>query len=551
MYGIHKIKRVGQILRILSKHGFDEVLSRTNIDRIIPDSILLWNASTKKVFEDDFNVRIRLAIEELGPTFIKLGQLLSNRADIIPADLRAELIKLQDNVPAEPLAIREKLETSLGIRIEDHFSHIDEVPIAAASIGQVYRATLLNGQEVVLKVKRTGIRDVVVSDLDFLRDLVKFLRTKYEAIQRINLYEIVQSFANSLLSELSFTNELNNIERFRRNFKGNKAVYVPKVYRELSNDDVLCMEFVSGVKINDIAGLAAMGLSPQAIAQSCLDLYLEQVLQHGFFHADPHPGNVFVNKRGQIVFIDFGSMGFMIPNDRDSIESMVINFLLNDAKGLIRNIKKLAIVHYIEDERQLERDAYEIFQMIEENSLDDIDISVMLQKLNNILQYNSILLPDFVYILLRGVAILEGTGRQLNAGLNIPESIKPFAQKIAREKASPKYIKEQIIAKAKFAKQIMGSVPEDLITLLEKTKSDKLTLNHRIIEFDLLQLILHRIGNKFLLSILAMTFGIGASILAHGRVGYLLWGMPIISWLGFIASFGLSGILLVYLIRSK
>ncbi|WP_346149356.1 hypothetical protein, partial [Kitasatospora cinereorecta] len=182
---------------------------------------------------------------------------------------------------------------------------------------------------------------------------------------------------------------------------------------------------------------------------------------------------------------------------------------------------------------------------IEENALDDIDISVMLRKLNKILQYNSILLPDFVYLLLRGVSILEGTGRQLHADLNIPESITPFAKKIAQEKTSASHIKKMLLEKSKFVKEILTEVPEDLIMLLEKTKSDKLTLNHKIQDFDRMQLIFHRIGNKFLLSILAMTFGVGASILAHGRVGYLLWGMPILSWLGFTMSFILSGILII------
>ncbi len=551
MYGIHKIRRVGQILRILSKHGFEEVISRSNIDRLIPDSILLWNTHTKRIFEEDFNVRVRLAIEELGPTFIKLGQLLSNRADIIPDDLRQELVKLQDEVPPEPMNLRDKLAISLDIDVNEHFASIDEEPIAAASIAQVYRATLHDGSALIFKVKRSQINQIVHADLDFILDLVKLLRTKYEIIQKINLYEIVQSFANSLVGELSFTNELNNIERFRRNFRGNSLVYVPKIYRSYSNDEILCMEFVDGFKINDMDKLAALSLQPKAVLQNCLDLYLEQVLQHGFFHADPHPGNVLVNKRGQIVFIDFGSMGFMIPRDRDMIEAMVINFLMNDAKDLIRNIKKLAVVHDIEDERQLERDAYEIFQMIEENALDDIDISVMLFKLNKILQYNSILLPDFVYLLLRGVSILEGTGRQLNADLNVPESIKPFAKKIAKQKMSAEYIKKQLLDKAKFMKDVLTEVPEDLITLLEKAKADKLTLNHKIQDFDRMQLVFHRIGNKFLLSILAMTFGVGASILAHGRVGYLIWGMPILSWLGFTVSFILSGILLIYLIRSK
>lgn len=551
MYGIYKFKRIGHILQVLSKHGLEEVVSRSNIDRIIPDSFLLWNTHTRRIFEDDFNVRVRTAIEELGPTFIKLGQLLSNRADIVPRDLRQELVKLQDEVPTTIIDIKVKLQQAFDINVDEHFDHIDEMPIAAASIAQVYRAVLKDGTAVVLKVRRKGISDIVHADLDFIRDLVKLLRDKYEFIQKINLYEVVQSFANSLLNELSFTNELNNIERFRRNFKGNQTVYVPKTFRAYSNDEILCMEYVEGIKVNDINGLDSFDILPRTILQNCLDLYLEQILQHGFFHADPHPGNVFVNKQGQVVFIDFGSMGFMIPRDRDIIEAMVINFLMNDAKGLIRNVKKLAVVHHIEDERQLERDAFEIFQMIEENTLDDIDIAVMFRKLNKILQYNSILLPDFVYVLLRGISLLEGTGRQLDAQLNIPQSIKPFAAKIAKEKTSAGYLKKQLLEKSKFIKEVLTEVPQDLITLLEKTKSDKLTLNHKIQDFDRMQLIFHRIGNKFLLSILAMTFGVGASILAHGRVGYLLLGVPILSWLGFITSFVLSTILIIYLLRSK
>ena len=549
--GFQKIKRVGQILKILSKHGFDEIISRSNLDRILPDSFLFWNNHARKIFEDDFNVRIRLAIEELGPTFIKLGQLLSNRPDIIPEDLQEELIKLQDEVPAESIDIRIRIENDLEIRFEDHFLSIDPVPIASASIAQVYKAVLLNGKEVVFKVKRSQIDEAIRADLDFIKDLVKLLQRKYEVIYKMNLYQIVLSFESSLLNELSFTNELNNIERFRRNFAVNKEVHVPKVYRKYSTDTLICMEFIDGVKVNDEEGLKKYGLYPKSVLQNLLDLYLEQVLMHGFFHADPHPGNVFVNQKGQVVFIDFGSMGFMIPEDRNIIEAMVLDFLANDAKGLIKNIKKLAIVHHIEDERRLERDAYEIFEMIKQNALDDIDISVMLNKLNIVLQSNHILLPDFVYILLRGVSILEGTGRQIDAELNVPESIAPFAKKIAAQKLSPEYLIAQLKEKAKFAKDVLTEVPEDLLDLLEKVKNDKVMLNHKMQDFDNLQLILHRMGNKFLLSILAMTFGVGASILAHGRVGYLIGGIPVLSWFGFIMSFIICFMLLNHLYKSK
>ena len=549
--GFQKIKRVGQILKILSKHGFDEIISRSNLDRLLPDSFLFSNNHARKIFEDNFNVRIRMALEELGPTFIKLGQLLSNRPDIIPEDLQRELVKLQDNVLVENIEVAKRLEEELNIQIPEHFQAIAEIPLASASIAQVYRAKLLTGEEVILKIKRLGIEELIKVDLNFIKDLIKLLQRKYEVISKMNLYQIALSFESSLLSELSFTNEVNNIERFRRNFLENSAVYVPKIYRKYSSDSIICMQFIDGCKINDSEEIRALGLSPKIILQSVLDLYLEQVLFHGFFHADPHPGNVFVNKRGQIVFIDFGAMGFMIPQDRSLIESMVLDFLANDAKGLIKSIKKLSIVHHIEDERRLERDVYEIFELIKLNALDDIDISVMLNKLNIILQNNHILLPDFVYILLRGVSILEGTGRQLNADLNIPESISPFANKIASQKLSAEYIFGELKNKAKVAKDVLTEVPEDLLSLLDKVKNDKVILNHKMHDFDNLQLILHRMGNKFLLSILAMTFGVGASILAHGRVGYLILGLPVLSWIGFIMSFFICFALLNHLYKSK
>ncbi|MGJ1195805.1 ABC1 kinase family protein [Sphingobacterium spiritivorum] len=551
IYEISKIKRVGRIAKILSQYGFGELISRSNIDTFVPDSLLHLNSDTEKLFEKDFNVRVRLAIEELGPTFIKLGQLLSNREDIIPKDLRDELVKLQDNVPPEEMDVRQKLREHFDIVPEEHFEYIEEKPLAAASIGQVYKVRLKSGKDAVLKIKRSNIREVITADLAFIKDLTRFLESKYEVIYKMNLYQIILSFENSLMRELSFVNELNNMERFRKNFKDNTQVYVPKVYRAYSDDEMLCMEFIDGVKINDVEGLKALGLDPKSIVQQGLDLYLEQVLVHGFFHADPHPGNVFVNKKGQIVFIDFGAMGMMIPMDRKLIEAMVINFLMKDARDLIRNIKKLAVVQHIEDERRLERDAYEIFDILDQNSLANIEISVLLRMVNNTLQHNHILMPDFIYILIRGIVLLEGIGRQLDADLNIPKSISPFADRIAKQKISPGYLREQTIAKAKFLKGLWSDIPEDAIALLDKVKNDKILLNHRLRDFDSFQLILHRMGNKLMLSILAMTFGIGASILAHGRVGYLLWDVPLLSWLGFLMSFLLTVALLLQLFRSK
>ncbi|MGV0833276.1 ABC1 kinase family protein [Empedobacter brevis] len=543
MDSLKKIKRFSKIVKVVSKYGFEEILSRGND--------LLHSEQNTDFFNSSFNQRFRMSLEELGPTYIKFGQLLSNRKDLVPESLIEELKKLQDDVPPENIDIKQKIKDEFGIDPDEHFLYIDEQPFAAASISQVYRATLLNGEKVVFKVKRHNIQKIIESDLALIRDIVQFLEKKYEKLQKLFISEIEKSFENSILKELSLTNEFQNIERFRKNFENSKDVYVPKTYEDYSNNNFLCMEFIEGFKVNDVEQLEALGIDPKKIVQKGFDIYLKQLLDDGFFHADPHPGNIFILKDGRIVFIDFGSMGVLAINEKETLENVVIDFGLKNPKRIVRSLKKMAIKHYIENDKQLERDIADIFDYLEYNTVDTIEVQIMIKKFNHILQRNHVLLPEYVYILLRGIALIEGIGQQLHADLNIQRSMRPYAIKLARQKFHPNYLSKKFIDNLKDIQDLVNDLPEDTLKLIEKINNDKLALNFKINELDNIEKLIKDSINKIVLALLTLTFGIGASMLANTNVRPMFLDIPLLSWIGYLLSVFTAICIIVLVFRKK
>ncbi|WP_312311771.1 ABC1 kinase family protein [Empedobacter brevis] len=543
MDSLKKIKRFSKIVKVVSKYGFEEILSRGND--------LLHSEQNTDFFNSSFNQRFRMALEELGPTYIKFGQLLSNRKDLVPESLIEELKKLQDDVPPENIDIKQKIKDEFGIDPDEHFLYIDEQPFAAASISQVYRATLLNGEKVVFKVKRHNIQKIIESDLALIRDIVQFLEKKYEKLQKLFISEIEKSFENSILKELSLTNEFQNIERFRKNFENSKDVYVPKTYEDYSNNNFLCMEFIEGFKVNDVEQLEALELDPKRIVQKGFDIYLKQLLDDGFFHADPHPGNIFILKDGRIVFIDFGSMGVLAINEKETLENVVIDFGLKNPKRIVRSLKKMAIKHYIENDKQLERDIADIFDYLEYNTVDTIEVQIMIKKFNHILQRNHVLLPEYVYILLRGIALIEGIGQQLHADLNIQRSMRPYAIKLARQKFHPNYLSKKFFDNLKDIQDLVNDLPQDTLKLIEKVNNDKLALNFKINELDNIEKLIKDSINKIVLALLTLTFGIGASMLANTNVRPMFLDMPLLSWIGYLLSVFTAICIIVLVFRKK
>lgn len=539
-----KLKRTVTLVKVLAKYGFAELLVRSNIRSLIPagaddEPEVADVGGTLTVYE-----RIRMVLEELGPTYVKFGQAFSSREDLLPKEMIVELRKLQDRVEPEPLDIRAVFSADLGVDPDVYFERFDEEPFASASISQVYKATLKDGAAVILKVKRSGIREIITADMLIMKDVARLLADYSEFFRKINLVEVLEAFEKSIFQELSFLNELDNIERFARNFKGNDTIYTLKAYPDLSSDDILCMEFVDGIKITDKDSIVAIGLKPEDVVARGLDLFLTQVLDHGFFHADPHPGNLLVLKTGQIAFIDFGTMGSMMPKEKEELEDFISHFMAQDIRRLIDSIKKMSIRFKIADEKKLEKDIQAFFDLLDSTSLDKIEVKELLGKFSAILNDNEILMPEHLYLLVRGIVLIEGIGRTLVPDLNIIESLKPYVLKITLSRLSPEYLKKTGIKLLRTLLYAGKTVPEDLLSIVSKLEKGELKVVQEVQGLPDLKNTLKRGMNRMVLVILLSAVCLSSALL-------ILANQPPMAFVGFAICAVLGIALLISFISDR
>ena len=533
-----KTKRVMKLSGVIAKYGFDELFKRGELEKYIPKNVKRkYSDKIEEINSYTFYERIRMAIEEMGPVHIKFGQMLSNRKDILPEEFIIELQKLQDNVEVEKIDVRKKLDLELGIDVNDYFSEIEENPMASASIGQVFRAKLKTGEKVVIKVQRENIRPVVEADLGIMKNLAKTLEKYYDDLKRMNISEIVESFEKMLNEELSLNNELNNMLRFANNFKNDSRIHVPVVYKTLSNDRILTMEMIEGFKITDAENIIKIGIETKKVARTGLDLYLTQFLKHGFFHADPHPGNIFIKENGQIVFIDFGAMGRLYPNERELLINLIIYSLKKDVKKMIETIRELAVKFEVADERKFERELYGLIELVDENSLENIDVVTIFEKARKIFSNNQILLSEDIYLLVKGIGQIEGIGRHLDPTLNITKVMRPYMNKIIKERMNPINIFKKGISKIETFSDNWLTLPTDMKILLEKIQNNELKHKHEIIGFDKFQ----KAFERLILAIIISSLFVGSSILALANIPPKIFGISGLGLLGFFIS-GIMGI---------
>ena len=535
---MQKTRRLMKLSSVIAKYGFDELFKRGELERYIPKNVKRkYSDKINEINSCTFYERIRMAIEEMGPVYVKFGQMLSNRKDVLPEEMITELQKLQDDVEVEKVDVRNKMNLELGIEIDDYFEEIEEEPMASASIGQVFKGRLKNGEKVVVKIQRENIKPVVEIDLGIMKNLAKTLENYYEDIKKMNIGNIVESFEKVLNEELSLNNELRNMQRFANNFKEDDRIHVPAVYKQLSNDRILTMEMIEGFKITDKEKITEIGQDPKKIARIGLDLYLTQFLKHGFFHADPHPGNIFLKENGQIVFIDFGAMGKLYPNEREFLINLIIYSLKKDVKKMVETIQELAIKFEVPDERKFERELYGIIEMIDENSLENIDIVTIFEKARKIFSDNQILLSEDIYLLIKGIGQIEGIGQHLDPNLNINEVMQPYMDKIVKERMNPINILKKETRKLETFSENWLTLPTDLKTILEKIQKNELKHKHEIIGFEKFQ----KTFEELVLAIIISSLFVGSSILALANIPPKIFGISGLGLLGFIIA-GIMGI---------
>lgn len=540
-----KLKRSARLISVLSKYGFKDLLARMNGNKQEEAS----GHSDEIISKGTVYERIRLALEELGPTFVKLGQTFSNREDLLPPEMIQELQKLQDKVETVDMNVEEALESEFNISVKDYFREIQKKPLATASIAQVYKAVLLDGSPVILKLRKPDVQSVIEDDLLLIKDIEKLISTYSEIGEKLNLKQAISTFEKSLLEEVSLINEKNNIQQFRLNFKNNKETYVPKVYEEFSNNNILCMEFIDGIKVTDKSVLLANDIDPVKVSETGLRLFVSQILDYGFFHADPHAGNILVRKDGRIVFIDFGAVGKIQPNDKEILENLIVSFVAKNSHKIVRSLKKMAISYEIPDERRFENDVDDILNFVHSSSLQDINVQVIINKMKDILKDNRLYMPDYFYLLFKGISLIEGVGRSINPDLDIVKSLHPYTKKIFTKKISPKNLLKTGMDRMMNFTDNVDEIPKELRSVLQKLDENKFTVSSEIKNIEKTnQLIKSSVINLILAMVLGANI-IATAIVFSSESGPRIGELSLVAVLGFIFSILLVIILLLRVTR--
>lgn len=550
------LNRTREILGVFIKYGFEDLIANSTLRNLLTERMRLhWMRDEKPALEYTRWERIRMAAVELGPTFVKLAQVLSNRPDIVPEPLVKEFEKLQDRVPPFEFAkVQAIIEKELQAKISDVFEEFSEVPIASASIGQVHKAKLKTGEEVVVKVQRPNIQETIERDLSILHEVVNRSERYLKKQGIINADEVVAVFDRSMQKELDYRNEARNIERFRNYYKDRKDFYVPKVYRKISTTKVMVMEFVRGCKITDVRQLHEWGLKPEKIVERGMDIYLTQIFEHGLFHGDPHPGNVLVREDGTIILLDFGMIGQLMKKDKYAFAGVFIAMSRSDAREMAIQFRKLAIEDNITDMRQF---IYDLNDLIEDYAYLDVsessiqDVIVRLQKI--MFDYR-ITVPSGIFIIFRAFAILEGIGKKMHPNFKTYEFIKPYGLRIVTEQLRPENLASE--AQAKFAdfSSFLGSIPLVLRSILQKTQSGKLHFEVELQGYGYALKKWDSVTNRYILTYIICALIIGSSIalLAHFPPEMeLIYGINKWSFIGYSIAGGLFLILLYTILRRR
>jgi ubiquinone biosynthesis protein len=542
-------KRYQKVIGVLIKYGFEDVVSHPPFNRF--KSVTTKLAPTrdgKSVLQYSRYERIRMVCEELGTTYIKFAQIASNRPDILPEELIHELTKFQDQVlPVPKIKIYRILTKEFDGPLNNYFEHIDYNPIASASIAQVHRARIIGGKEVVLKVQRPDISANIESDIAILKSLANVINQYFPQYEAFQPQELVRMFEISILKELKFTAEATNIVRFQKQFAKHPDVYVPAVYPEYTTNKVLCMEYIDGFKITDLKAIEEnTGLTGPDLAKKGIDLYFEQIFRYGYFHADPHPGNIFVMKNtGQICFIDFGMMGFVLPKDQERIADLLLSISRRDVQGLKRSFIQFTEGNQLVRENELEQDIVEFFANYETVSIDILDANEVMKGLNSLFFDYKIKIPSNLLLLIKAMLIIEGVGLELDPKYNIVRNIDPYARKLLMRKFIPEKFKEDFIKSFFDLSKLLTELPEDLTAIFKKIKKGKL---HVQFEHKGLQPFLHKmeiVSNRISFTLLLSALIMGSSWIITAKIPPYVYNVSLIGFIGFVVS-GLLAFRLVY-----
>ena len=545
------LNRYRQILRVLFKYGFGDLLDTLKIEQYLEVGrrMIFWK-QRKQIERLTTARRVRLAIEELGPTFVKLGQILSTRPDLIPLEYVQELSKLQDQVPSFPYEdVREIFKSETGKFPEEIFLRFEKTPLAAASIGQVHRAQLKGGEEVVVKVQRPRIRRTIEVDLEILLHLAGLMERNLEELEPHRPTRIVEEFARSLEKEVRYTVEASHIDRFARQFADDETIYVPRVFREITTERILTMEYIGGIKASEVDGLRREGYDLREIAAHGARLIMKQVFIHGFFHADPHPGNIYILPNHVICYLDFGMMGRITRQEREDFTDLLTQIFLRNERKIVDAILRLTLYEEEPDRGKLERDVADFIDQHLYRPLGELEVGRLLHQVLEILtRYRLSLRPD-LFLMMKALSAVDGLGRALDADFEITKHAEPFVREIQMDRLNPKRIARDMIDSGGEIVRLLKDIPGELRAILKQAREGKVTIQFEHRGLDPVLFTLDRISNRIAFAIVLASLIIGSSLIVLSDLPPKWFEIPIVGLAGFVVA-GIMGFwLLVSILR--
>ena len=538
---IRTIRRYRTILGVLIKYGFGHFVEQLNIDYYLElgKRLVTLDKIPKDLERLSQPQRLRLVMEELGPTFIKLGQLLSTRPDVLDKAYILEFSKLQDKVPAVSFEeINAQIQRELGYPAEELFAEFSTKPLAAASIAQVHRGKLKSGEEVVFKVRRPGIVKIVETDIDVLMGLAYLIEQHVPTMALYDPVGLVKEFRRSIMRELNFTREGRTVDRFAVNFAESETVYTPKIFWDYTGDIVLTMEYVDGIKISALEELTAQGYDLKEIARRGADAFLKQVLDFGLFHADPHPGNVFILPDQIICMLDYGMVGRLGQDLKDQLIDLLQALLNRDVDRIISQLLYSGELTDDSDMKNLRRDLHDFIEDYYDIVLQDIKVGKLLTEFIEILTHHRIHFPADFMILAKALVIMEGVGRQLDPEFNMINHMRPYVNKLVFERFSPKNISEQAGRIVQAYSSLAKNLPQDIKEFVNRLNRNqfKIDLEHRGLEKLVTDL--DRSSNRVSFAVVIGSLIVGSSLVMQIDKGPMILGFPLLGLLGYsIAGF--------------
>ncbi|MFP4566731.1 MAG: ABC1 kinase family protein [Spirochaetaceae bacterium] len=537
-------RRIREIVGTFVRHGLWDWLELMRLDRIFPFVRRLpnWRGESPRTEQERWR-SIRNALEELGPTFIKLGQIVSNRTDLLPGGLVQELTHLQDDVPPfTSEAARRIIEEDLGVDLGEIFDQFADTPQASASIAQVHRARLKDGATVAVKVQRPDIEEIIATDVEIISVLAALAERYIPRTRLFSPVELVDEFRRTIELELDFTTERENTDRFRDMYHDGTNLYVPKTYRELSSPRVITMEYIHGARLSEVVADTSGRWDKTHIARKAADMMLEQIYVKGFFHADPHPGNVLILGADTICLLDFGIMGRVRPRQREYLSEMMIGSVNRDPSRVTDAM--LRLTHRGTEPvsiEALEDDIYDLIDHYADIAFGDIDITGFLSRLIQLVVRHGLKIPSNLMLITKTLLSIEGLGVNLSPQFDFLQVYEPFARKLLARRFEPKHLLEEAREVGQDFGDFLRDFPLDARDVLKQVKGGKLKLGFRVTGLEPLRNTLDTISYRLVFGLLVASLLVSSSLVIQAGVPPFVGGISVFGLVGY----GIAGVISV------